>query len=85
MLIKGLVVLLIAIVTAFFGADGLVMVLAAVGAMRGVVYGLAKFAAITPSQRDDRWLDKFDKVLVEFEYWLDRLSGGLPQNEARRE
>ncbi len=85
MLIKGLVFLLTVIVTAVFGVDGLVVLLAAVGAARGVVYSLAKFAAITPSQRDDRWLAKFDKFLVEIEYWLDRLSGGLPQSEARRE
>lgn len=62
----------------------LVLTLATIiGGLRMVLAGLVTIAKVTPSQRDDIYLGKAARVIAELEYWLDKLSAGLPKSQAR--
>lgn len=61
----------------------LLIIATVIGGIRMVLAGLVQIAKVTPSQRDDLYLGKAKRFIAKIEYWLDRLSAGLPKSKAR--
>lgn len=65
--------------------NALMYVTMAVGAASLVLQGVALITGITPSQKDDLWLGRVQKVIAIVQSLLERISLGLPADKARKQ
>jgi len=56
----------------------------AVGAASLLLQGIAAVTGITPSTRDDEYVNQAYRAVVKVQKWLDRLAFNPPSDKARR-
>lgn|GEM_PF-1810159 len=66
-------------------ADWVIYALAVVGGASLIVQGLARIARLTPSRRDDYYLEGAAKFFAWLTAVLDKVALNLPASKARRE